>query len=177
MLVYLNVPKPGPIPDDLLEALQDYYKTSPAVEFHTLDEDEMTPKNSKRGEDLVFVTHGNTHEFGGYSAEKFFELLQGKGFQDGSFKKIYLIACQAGAQAQDNSILDNFARSFWDVLNSNYFDVKLYAPRGTVVFNRPSYTFHIEPSPQARKNPTAEGNYSLKDGMLLVMQGVHKRMK
>ncbi|MFD1743860.1 hypothetical protein ACFSE1_00125 [Rhizobium helianthi] len=177
MLVYLNVAKPGPIAADLLEALQEYYKTSPPVEFHTLDTDEMTPENSKRGEDLVFVTHGNTHKFGGHDAEAFFELLQSKGFQNGSFEKIYLIACQAGAQAQDNSILDNFARSFWDVLRSNYFDVKLYAPRGTVVFNRPSNTFYIKPSPQARHDAPPDRNYNLKEGMLLVMQGSQKPLK
>lgn len=154
-----------------LKALQDYFHTSAGKPFAMLPENALAPSNRDRGDILVVNSHGNGSEFADYDASGFLEELLGKGLAPGSFKAIYLMACNVGEQAQDNSILNNFAKELKGLLKIEGIDVKLYAPRGTLSYwlvtetvdNQEYYRvtdMYIE---------TPERNYPLEEGLLLAV--------
>ena len=111
-----------------------------------------------------------TQVFGGYDPAAFLTQLQGKGFQDGSFKAIYLLACKVGEASQDNSIVTNFARDLKLALTGAGIDVKLYAPRGTLDYDIVEETRLGQTVPVVTRIfiDTPERQYPLSEGMLLV---------
>ena len=153
-----------------LKALQAFYGTTEAKAFAMLAADAMSPANKDRGPDLVINSHGNAQVFGGYDPAAFLTQLQGKGFQNGSFKAIYLLACKVGEASQDNSIVTNFARDLKLALTGAGIDVKLYAPRGTLDYDIVEETRLGQTVPVVTRIfiDTPERQYPLSEGMLLV---------
>src|SRR5262245_20566892 len=97
-----------------MKALQAYFNdNSNPVAITMLKSDALSGSKSDK-ENLIVNSHGNREVIGylGNDADAFFEELLGKGLTNKRFKAIYLMACKAGEQAQDNSILQNFAKSF-----------------------------------------------------------------
>lgn len=172
MLTYMSLDHDSqPIRAAKLKALQDYFKTPPATAFAMLSADSLAKTNAKRGDILVVNSHGNGKVFAGYDAVAFFAQLTAKGFTDGSFKSLYLMACKVGVQAQDNSILDNFAKDLNRLLNINGIEIKVYAPRGLLSYilkevRKDGQTFYEVTKIYIG---TAEREYPLDEGLLLVM--------
>jgi len=154
-----------------LKALKEYFGTSDPKAFAMLDKAAMSPTTTDRGDTLVINSHGNGSVFAGYDAQQFFDELVSKGFANGSFEKVYLMACNVGEQAQDNSILNNFAKALKPILNMNGIDVKLYAPRGTLTYRvkteQASGQTYYKVTGMFIRSP--ERNYPLSEGMLLVV--------
>ena len=154
-----------------LKALRDYFKEKSEHALNMLDSTGLSNAGGEHGDTLIVNSHGNQNRFAGMEAQAFFDLLVSKGLKKNSFKKVYLMACRSGLQAQDNSIKDNFARDFKSILTQNDFTSAVYAPRGLL-----SYTFHEE----AKEGQTfyeidevyiesPERNYPLDQGLLLVL--------
>lgn len=153
-----------------LKALQDYFKTSDATAFHMLADNAMATTNAGRGKDLVVNSHGNSKVFAGYSAQQFFDLLLSKGFEQGSFDRLYLMACSVGEQHQDNGLIDNFARDLHRILIGAGINIKLYAPRGYLAYKlhtetKSGQTYYVVDKTYI-KSP--ERDYPLSEGLLLV---------
>ncbi len=171
MLTYMSLDHDSqPIRAAKLKALQDYFKTSPASAFAMLAADSLARTNAQRGDTLVVNSHGNDKVFAGYDAAAFFQQLASKGFAAGSFKSLYLMACKVGAQAQDNSILNNFAKDLKRLLNENGIEINVYAPRGLL-----SYSLQEEQKEGQTFYKVArmyigspEREYTLAEGLLLV---------
>jgi hypothetical protein len=172
MLTYMSLDHDSqPIRAAKLKALQDYFKTPQATAFAMLLADSLASTNTKRGDTLVVNSHGNGKVFAGYDAAEFLKQLNSKGFAAGSFKSLYLMACKVGVQAQDNSILYNFAKDLKGLLNRNGIDIKVYAPRGLLSYSlkevkKEGQTFY-EVTKMYIGSPERE--YTLDEGLLLVM--------
>lgn len=153
-----------------LKALQDYYKTTPAKAFNMLSGDAMATTTAKRGAALIINSHGNAKVFAGYDPDAFLAQLQSKGFAEGSFQSVYLMACKVGEASQDNSIITNFARDLKRKFVGHGITAKLYAPRGTLAYaykeKHASGQTYYEITDTYIKTP--ERNYPLSEGMLLV---------
>ena len=153
-----------------LKALQDYYHTTPGKAFAMLARDAMSPTTSGRGDKLVINSHGNSKVFGGYDPRAFLEELYSKGFDEGSFPEVYLMACKVGLASQDNSIITNFARDLKRLFIGDGITAKLYAPRGTLTYeyreeHASGQTYYVITKMYIE---TPERNYPLEEGMLLV---------
>ena len=153
-----------------LAALQKEYKESDPRPWNMLGPADMATSNSNRGQNLVVNSHGNIAKFAGMTPEEFFNNLKAKGFGPGSFGSVYLMACQIGKQAQDNSILDNFAKKLRVILNQNGITSKLYTPRGTLSYRvheetKSSQTYYVVDEMYIK---CPERNYPLSEGILLV---------
>ncbi len=153
-----------------LKALQAYFKTTDPHALNMLAGDALSASNSDRGKDLIVNSHGNKDTFAGFNAQGFYQTLVSKGFGSGSFNSIYLMACQVGEQAQDNSIYGNFARDLHRVFIQNGIEAKIYAPRGTLTYDvvekQASGQRYWEVVRMYIKSP--EKDYTLKEGILLV---------
>lgn len=154
-----------------LKALQDHFHTSEGKAFAMLPANALAPGNRDRGDILVVNSHGDASEFAGYDAPTFLDMLRDKGLMTGSFKAIYLMACDVGEQAQDNSILDNFAKSLKRLLNAQGIEVKLYAPRGVLCYEVATETSHGQTYYRVTKTyiHAPERDYPLDQGLLLVV--------
>jgi len=153
-----------------LKALQAYFKESDPRAFNMLGATELSTSNKSRGKRLIVNSHGNVASFAGQNPDAFFALLQGKGFGEGSFDEVWLMACQVGAQNQTNTIADNFARDLKRVFVNNGITAKLYAPRGTLTYQvhtqtESGQTYYVV---DAMVIACPERNYPLSEGMLLV---------
>lgn len=153
-----------------LKALQDYYQTTAPTAFNMLSAGAMSPDTSGRGDTLVINSHGNAQVFAGYDPDQFYAELVSKGFAEGSFSAVYLMACKVGHASQDNSIITNFARDLKRVLVNNGISAKLYAPRGTLSYTyeerqASGQTYYVITDTFIK---TPERNYPLIEGMLLV---------
>ena len=153
-----------------LKALQDHYHTEPARAFNMLNAQELSTLNPKRGQKLIVNSHGNEKVFAGYDPKAFLGHLTSKGFERDAFSALHLMACKAGTQMQDNSVITNFARDLKWELNQQGISINLFAPRGLL-----SYTMHEETASgetywvvDRMYIGTAERQYPLEEGMLLV---------
>ncbi|HKQ92233.1 MAG TPA: hypothetical protein VJZ77_16355 [Blastocatellia bacterium] len=159
-----------------IEALKKHFgENGIAKEMRSLKSDSLAGGNEKEKETLVINAHGNTDAFSGKDAETLFNELLSKGLTNKRFESIYLMACNVGEQAQDNSILHNFAKAFDGKVrfHANTKGIKVYAPRGILRYD--IYTEKAE-------NPLLTlwrvrrvyivgdkgEEYSLKEGLLLV---------
>jgi hypothetical protein len=155
-----------------LKALKAYYHESDPRPWNMLGSTDLDPSNGNRGANLVINSHGNVQRFGGMEPGAFLAALQAKGFKKNSFQAVYLMACKAGEQDQENSIYESFAREFMRLVRGLDSGTKIYAPRGSL-----SYEMHEEGEPSARYwvvddmfIRTPERRYPLNEGVLLVAQ-------
>jgi len=153
-----------------LKALQDYYHESAPRAWNMLGASDMAKSNTNRGSNLVVNSHGNRTTFAGMDAQHFFDALTAKGFQEGSFQAVYLMACKVGQQSQDTSIHENFARDLFRLFRQNAMSSKLYAPRGTLTYElhtetKLGQTYWVVDKMYIK---TPERNYPLSEGVLLV---------
>jgi hypothetical protein len=121
-----------------LEALKKHFgEKGIAKEMRSLNGDSLAGGNEKEKETLIINAHGNTDSFSGRDADALFDELLSKGLTNKRFESIYLIACNVGEQAQDNSILHNFAKAFNGkvLTHPNTKGIKVYAPRGIVTYD------------------------------------------
>lgn len=172
MLTYMSLEHDSqPKRSAKLKALKEYFRTSDPKAFAMLDNTALSPANKDRGDTLVINSHGNGKVFAGYDAQQFFDQLSSKGFANESFQAVYLMACKVGEQAQDNSILNNFAKDLKRILSSHDIDVKLYAPRGILRYKlaeeHASEQTWYKVTEMFIASP--ERNYPLSEGMLLVV--------
>ena len=153
-----------------LKALQAYYKESSPRPLNMLGPTDMATSNGNRGKKLVVNSHGNREVFAGFDAESFFAQLESKGFAEGSFDAVYLMACLVGEQAQDGSIYDGFARDLFSVFRSNGITAKVYAPRGLLTYTIKQVTKDGQQYPEVVDMyiETPERRYPLSEGVLLV---------
>jgi len=158
-----------------VEALKEHFGESGiAKEIRALGSDSLSGSNEKDKEKLIINAHGNRDAFNGKAAAELFNELVSKGLTNKRFGAIYLMACNVGEQAQDNSILQNFAKDFNRQVRThpNTKEIKVYAPRGIL-----SYVIDTEQAGNLTKWKVRRvfiaGNdgmeYSLKEGLLLVM--------
>jgi hypothetical protein len=154
-----------------LEALRKHYKESAPAVFNSLSANDLSKSNSNRGDKLIVNSHGNVNVFAGMDADQFYKALVGKGFENGAFKSMYLIACDVSKQDQKNSIYDKFALDLFRIMRANDINIKLYAPRGTVTYNviirKAESEEYIQVTSIVIDCP--EKVYTLDEGMLLVM--------
>jgi hypothetical protein len=153
-----------------LKALQAYFKETNPQALNMLSASDMAPSNTAHGKRLVVNSHGNVKTFAGMDAATFLAALQAKGFAEGSFNEVYLMACKVGAQDQTNTIAANFAKDLKRLLIGAGITTKLYAPRGTL-----RYTVHTETKlgqtfyvVDKMVIACPEADYPLDQGMLLV---------
>jgi hypothetical protein len=153
-----------------LKALQEYYHESAPRAWNMLGASDMAKSNTNRGSNLVVNSHGSLTTFARMDAQQFFDALTAKGFQEGSFQAVYLMACEVGQQSQKNSILENFARDLFSLFQQNSIPSKLYAPRGTLAYDLHSetklgQTYWVVDKMYIK---TPERNYPLNEGVLLI---------
>jgi hypothetical protein len=100
-----------------------------------LKSDSLSGTKSEK-EWLIVNAHGNTDAFSGRNADQLYNELRSKGLTNKRFDRIYLMACNVGEQAQDNSIISNFANSFNQKVlqDSETAGIGVYAPRGTLTY-------------------------------------------
>lgn len=153
-----------------LKALADYYHQPDFTAFKMLGADVMAPTKTGGKQKLIINSHGNANVFAGYSPESFLTQLMSKGFAEGSFPEIYLMACKVGEASQDNSIITNFARDLKRLLVGHGITAKLYAPRGILTYSlerkQASGQTYYTVTEMFIKAP--ERNYPLDEGMLLI---------
>jgi len=128
----------------------------------------------KGSENLIVSGHGNQNNFGavGITGDKLFATFKEKGLTKKRFAKIYLMGCNVGLQAQDNSVVENFAKDFARCVNTDEdtAGIKVYAPRGILTFTMEDKIV----SGQTVKTATAinvacpEKTYTLSEGLTLV---------
>lgn len=172
MLVFLGLDwDSAPERGAKLKALQEYYGTSDPRAMNMLAADSLAPTNSARGSELIINSHGNRKTFSGLDAQKFFDLLKSKGFQQGSFGKIYLMACLSGQQDQAGIITENFARDLHRIFVNHGITCMIYAPRGFLTYSVSEKTERGQKYWSVDKIyiKAPERNYPLSEGMLLVV--------
>jgi hypothetical protein len=153
-----------------LKALQNYYHETNPRPWNMLGATDLAPSNKDRGKQLIVNSHGNRTSFADMDANKFYSKLVEKGFQDGSFEALYLMACKVGQQDQRGVILENFARDLFGLLRAKGVNLKLYAPRGTLTYEVKTET-KLGQSYYVVTNmyiESPERNYPLAEGMLLL---------
>ena len=127
----------GAIRGAKLDALKAYFKQEGnAVAMNMLKNDSLSGSKSEK-EYLIVNAHGNIASFSGRDAEQLYNELRNKGLTNKRFSRIYLMACNVGEQAQDNSIIDNFAKEFNQqvLMNNETAGIGVYAPRGTLTYS------------------------------------------
>jgi hypothetical protein len=154
-----------------LKALKEHYNESDPTALEMLAATALGKSNTSRGTKLVINSHGNVDTFADLSAKAFYDKLVGKGFQNGAFQSLYLIACDVGQQDQKNTIVSNFARDLNLLLKQNQVDIALYAPRGVVTYAAKTVTQSGQSFYQVTGIAvhTPERDYPLDEGMLKVM--------
>lgn len=171
MLVFLGLDwDSAPMRAAKLKALQDYFSTSAAKALTMLSGTALSKANSERGKVLVINSHGNEQVFGGYDAEAFMQQLQARGFEDGAFDAVYLMACNSGKQDQDNTTINTFATQLKRKFANAGVKTKLYATRGTLTYRYKTeqvdhQTFYVITEMYVH---SPERNYPLSEGLLLV---------
>lgn len=160
----------APIRAAKLKALQQYYRESDPRPLNMLGPSDMAKSNTNRGDKLVVNSHGNRGVFAGMDADQFVQELQTKGFVNGSFKAIYLMACNVGEQDQQGTIFNNFARDVYRIFVNQGIQIKVYAPRGLLTYKldkktKSGETYYEVTSMFIR---TPERDYPLDEGVLLV---------
>jgi hypothetical protein len=119
-----------------LEALKGHFKENDApVAVRMLKEGALSGSKSSK-EKLIVSYHGSRETLAGKSAEELFGIFLSKGLTNKRFEAVYLMACNVGEQAQDNSIIDNFAKDFRRCVTQNdgTAGIVVYAPRGVLVY-------------------------------------------
>ena len=154
-----------------LKALQAIFAEPGVSALAMLAADALSKANAQRGTRLVINSHGNQDTFADMTPDQFYAELVSKGFQNGAFQALYLVACNVGQQNQRGAIVGNFARDLDLLFKQQLVDIALYAPRGVV-----SYTLQtVTQRGESFKKVTAivirapEKDYSFKEGMLRVM--------
>jgi len=66
----------------------------------------------KPKEKLIISGHGNHQALMGLTAETLFDKLVSKGLNSDRFDSIYLLGCDIGLAKQDNSVQQNFLKTF-----------------------------------------------------------------
>lgn len=102
-----------------------------SYEYTCVEENEMVKGKNRK---LFILGHGSRDSYMGQSANVMYRYLLDCGLSGRHFSEIWLMPCSVGQQEQDNSVTENFARSFKTELHQNSLtqDIKLYAPRGKV---------------------------------------------
>jgi hypothetical protein len=157
-----------------IKALQDFFKEPEGSIPKALTMLEDGALGGKGSENLIVSGHGNQNNFGaaGITGDKLFATFQEKGITKKRFAKIYLMGCNIGLQAQDNSVVDTFAKAFAHCVNINEetAGIKVYAPRGILTFTMEDKIV----SGQTVKTATdinvkcPERTYPLSEGLTLV---------
>ncbi|MEM9619767.1 MAG: hypothetical protein AAF936_17580 [Pseudomonadota bacterium] len=153
-----------------LAALRKYFKTGEPHAFNMLTDTELSKANASRGASLVVNSHGNSSVFAGCDADTFFSMLKGKGFEEGAFTSIYLMACNISEQHQDNRPIDTFAKRLRRLFNEAQITCKIYAPRGKLSYclrkeQKSGQAFWVV-TKMYIKSP--ERNYPLDEGLLYI---------
>lgn len=153
-----------------LKALQTYFGSSDPKAMNMLADNSLSKSNFDRGSMLIVNSHGNRTHFAGKTAQQFFDLLKSKGFGQGSFSKLYLMACKSGEQDQSGAITENFARDLHRIFVNHGITCMIYAPRGLLTYKltldtRNGQTFWVV-TDMVISSP--ERDYPLDQGMLLV---------
>ncbi len=93
-------------------------------------------------EKIIISGHGNADEFMDRTATELYNYLVSKGLNDERFDKLYLLGCDLGAAAQDNSITQNVLRDFGRAVKTGGAapNLKVYGPRGRVSWTISSKT-------------------------------------
>lgn len=156
-----------------LKALQRHFgEKEGGRAINMLPADGLSAKSGTKGEKLIVNAHGNTNSFRGKDAQELFQILLGKGLTKQRFGSIYLIACNVGEQAQDNSIVQNFARDFAHRIriDDRTSGIKVYAPRGVVTYTTVTRTTEGQQYKEVTGIVvrTPEKDYQLDEGLLLV---------
>jgi hypothetical protein len=154
-----------------LMALQDHYRESLPLCLDLLAPGALSKQNADRGTKLVINAPGTLRYFAGLDVNSFYEELVGKGFQNGAFQSLYLIACDDGRQEQHGPIVSHFAHDLKLLFKQSQIDIALYAPRGRVRYSLQSIAQSDEDIYQvtAIVVHSAERDYPLSEGMLRVM--------
>ena len=172
MLVFAGTDGDDPVSRSAkLKALQDIFAEPNASALEMLPADALSKANAKRGIQLVINSHGNQDTFADMTPDQLYARLVSKGFQNGAFQSLHLIACNVGQQDQRGTIVSNFAHDLNLLFKQKLVDIALYAPRGLISYRLQTAT----QSGESFKKVMAivirapEKDYSLKDGMLRVM--------
>ena len=154
-----------------LLALRDYYQESMPLHLQRLAPSALSKQNADRGTKLVISAPGNMRSFAGLDVNSFYEELVSKGFQNGAFQSLYLIACDEGRQDQHGPIVSHFAHDLKLLFKQSQIDIALYAPRGRVRYSLQAIAQNNENTYQvtAIVVHSAELDYPLSEGMLRVM--------
>ncbi len=153
-----------------LGALRKYFKTSEPHAFNMLTGTDLSTINATRGSTLVVNSHGNSSIFAGYDGDAFFAQLHAKGFEEGAFDSVYLMACNISEQHQDNHPINTFAKRLRRLFNEANITSKIYAPRGKLAYRlrkeqKSGQSFWVV-TDMYIKSP--ERNYPLDEGLMLV---------
>lgn len=135
MIIYYGE-EDGAMRSAKLEALKSFFKQEGnAVAMNMLKGDSLSGSKSEK-EWLIINAHGNRDTFSGRNAEQLYTELRGKGLTNKRFDRIYLMACNVGEQAQDNSIINTFAKDFYQPIyqNDETAGIAVYAPRGVLTY-------------------------------------------
>jgi hypothetical protein len=154
-----------------LKALQEHYRESIPTDLQMLAPTALGKENAYRGTKLVINAPGSMETFAGRDVMSFFNELASKGFQNGAFQSLYLIACDNGRQDRDEAIVSHFAHDLKLLFKQNQLDIALYAPRGRVRYSLQTISQNGENTCQvtAIVVHSAERDYPLSEGMLRVM--------
>ena len=92
--------------------------------------------SSSNKEKLIISGHGNSAAFMGYTPLELYEALVSKGLTNERFDSIYLLGCNLGLTAQNNSEQNNFLKKFGALVKSGEHaqlqGIKVYGPRGLI---------------------------------------------
>lgn len=144
-------------------------ETTPPKPINMLQPGDLNTRECKT---LIISGHGSRDIFMNEGPEQLCVRLIGAGLRADITKEIYLLSCNVGEQAQDNSIPENFARTLKRSLDNAKLNIKLYAPRGIVKYKNES----IEPIPGVGERyrysdvviAADNKEYPLSEGLLLV---------
>src|SRR5262249_1335732 len=121
-----------------IKALQKFFNEPEGSNPKALSMLEDGALGGKGSENLIVSGHGNQNNFGaiGITGDKLFATFLDKGTTKKTSAKIYRMGCNVGQLAQDNSIVETFARDFARCVNTTEetAGIKVYAPRGILSF-------------------------------------------
>jgi hypothetical protein len=154
-----------------LNALQEHYQESIPTGLQMLAPTALSKENPYRGTRLVINAPGNMKHFAGLDVDSFYEELARRGFQNGAFQSLHLIACDNGKQDRDEAIVSHFAHDLKLLFKQRQVDIALYAPRGRVRYSLQTISHNGENTYQvtAIVVHSAQRDYPLSEGMLRVI--------
>jgi hypothetical protein len=154
-----------------LMALRDHYGESVPLGLPLLGPTALSEQNTDRGTRLIINAPGSMRYFAGLDVNSFYEKLVSKGFHNGAFQSLYLIACDDGRQDRHEAIVSHFAHDLKLLFKQSQIDINLYAPRGRVKYSVQTIVHNGENTYQvtAIVVHSAERDYPLSEGMLRVM--------